>query len=247
VTREAQAAQATATLAAQQTATAFEMERERAIMTVEARREQEAEDRERLLLDLTVEAARAEQDAVATIRAEQLERERLATERQRLVYPVQAYGPWVLLGLAAGLMVYGGVLFVRAQETRMRTIPRDARGDAPLMVLRMNRRGHIVIDADRMFGPATVIDGEGVEMPALADEEHQAAVTMRDQAVDLASRGLPGQRQSAGRRRQAAARMVPAPPSYRVLPPDQPPPAHIISPQAVQALDVDWEREVNHG
>ena len=60
-------------------------------------------------------------------------------------------------------------------------------------------------------------------MPALVDEEQQAAVTMRDQAVDLATRGVaspPRKRSPSTRRRQAQRlAMTGAPPQVQVIPP----------------------------
>jgi hypothetical protein len=80
----------------------------------------------------------------------------------------------------------------------------------------------LVYDPDRSFGPVAVLDGE-VSMPSLVDEEQQAAVTMRDQAVDLATRGLPRKerRRSQGTRRRQAQRlaMTGAPPRVQVIAP----------------------------
>ena len=98
----------------------------------------------------------------------------------------------------------------------------DARRDAPLLAFPNGRGGVLVYDPDRSFGPVAVLDGE-VSMPSLVDEDQQAAVTMRDQALDLATRGLPRKerpRSQSTRRRQAQRlTMTGAPPRVQVIPP----------------------------
>jgi hypothetical protein len=102
-------------------------------------------------------------------------------------------------------------------------VRRDARGDAPLMAFpHPNGRGVLVYDPDRSFGPVAILDGE-VSMPALVAEDQQAAVTMRDQAVDLATRGVPSRprkRSPSTRKRQARRlAMTGAPPRVQVISP----------------------------
>ena len=183
--------------------------------------------------------------AVATAQAAQAEQARLEAERARLTYPVRAYGPWVLLLTAFGLLVWAGYRMTKAAEARVRAVPRDARGDAPILVLPRPGGGIVVMDPDRSFGPATVVDRE-VEQPPLAPPEYQAGVVARDQAVDLVSRGLPGSGASHPRRR--------LPPGFggglrRVLVLrrlDQAAASGVLPPPMVQALEADW-RKVQEG
>ena len=183
--------------------------------------------------------------AVATAQAAQAEQARLEAERARLTYPVRAYGPWVLLFTAFILLIWAGYRMTKAAETRARAVPRDARGDAPILVLPLQGGGETVIDPDRSFGPALEVRGE-VSQPQLAPPEYQAAITARDQAVDLVSRGLPGSGASHPRRR--------LPPGFggglrRVLVLrrlDQAAAGGVLPPPMVQALEADW-RKVQEG
>ena len=218
---ETQRAQATATAIAQATAEARAAAAWAATMTAEAVHFHATAEAERLALHATATAI-AQQ---ATLEAAQVEAQRQAIElesrRAAAVYPLQAYGPWVLLALLVVLLCYAIWRIITVAELRARAIPRDARGDAPFMVLQQGRR-MIVYDGDKSFGPAAVIDAESVTMPPLADETQQAAVTMRDQAVDLATRGLPqvtARPAATPRQRQAAQRlaMTGAPPSVKVI------------------------------
>jgi hypothetical protein len=183
--------------------------------------------------------------AVATAQAAQAEQARLEAERARLTYPVRAYGPWVLLLTAFALLLWAGYRMTKAAEARVRAVPRDARGDAPILVLPLQGGGETVIDPDRSFGPALEVRGE-VSQPQLAPPEYQAGVVARDQAVDLVSRGLPGSGASHPRRR--------LPPGFggglrRVLVLrrlDQAAASGVLPPPMVQALEADW-RKVQEG
>ncbi len=151
--------------------------------------------------------------AIATAQAAQAEQARLEAERARLVYPVRAYGPWALLFTAFALLLWAGYRMARAAEARVRAVPRDARGDAPLFI---DEKGNI-IDADRSLYP--VVNAQYPQLPP----EVQDRVTARDQAVDLMSRGLPGQ--ASGQRRRLPPNlpaMAPPPRALiRIVPPEQ--------------------------
>ncbi len=168
----------------------------------------------------TASAHRAHREAAESAAA--IRQAELATRREELIYPLKAYGPWALVVLLAFLFAFGAIRFIKAAEVRARAIQRDARGDAPLLAFPNGRGGMLVYDPDRSFGPVAVLDGE-VSMPALVDEEQQAAVTMRDQAVDLATRGVSSgarKRSPSTRRRQAQRlAMTGAPPRVQVIPP----------------------------
>ena len=188
---------------------------------------------EAIALQATATAEAIAIEATATASAHQAHREaaesaaairqaELATRREELIYPLKAYGPWALVVLLAGLFAFAAIRFIKAAEVRARAIRRDARGDAPLLAFPNGRGGMLVYDPDRSFGPVAVLDGE-VSMPSLVDEDQQAAVTMRDQAVDLATRGVasPPRKRSQGTRRRQAQRlaMTGAPPRVQVIPP----------------------------
>jgi hypothetical protein len=182
----------------------------------------------------------------AVARDIELERQRLAlAEEQRraarkarqdeMLLPFTTYGPWVIGVILAGVLIYGLIRLIITFELRGRAIKRDARGDAPLMVMR-NGRATVIYDADRMFGPVTRMEAGGITMPALIDDAYQAQVTMRDQAVDLATRHLPQadtDRRGMNSRQRAAAKLA--------MTGGAPPIVRVIDAQAVRG----WLQEVN--
>jgi hypothetical protein len=139
----------------------------------------------------TAEAASLQ--ALQTAQAAQADMARLAAERQRAINKVQAAAPWIILAILVPLVAYLAWLWGNAEALRRRAIPRDPRGDAPILVLDDHSRRN-VIDPDLFLG-AVVSIGKGgqPEAPALAAPGLLSQVKARDQAVDLVSRGLPGQ------------------------------------------------------
>lgn len=240
--REALALQATAT------AQAVALAAWQATATADAARWQATATAEALALQATATAQALQAQVLAlqaTATAQAVERE---AQRARLVYPLRAFGPWVV-GLAfLVLLLYAGWRLVLVLEVRGRALRRDARGDAPVLVINQGRQ-LVVYDPDRSFGPAAVMTEAGVSAPVLADEAQQAAVTMRDQAVDLATRGLPttngGQAQRARQAQATAARLAMgagAPPVRVVTPADVRPWLRDVLPQALNAaLTADKE------
>jgi hypothetical protein len=117
----------------------------------------------------------------------------MAAERQRTINKIQAAAPWVILAIAVPLVAYLAWIWGNTEALRRRAIPRDPRGDAPILILDAHGRRN-VIDPDLFFGAAVSIGKNGQpEAPLLAAPELQSQVKARDQAVDLVSRGLPGQ------------------------------------------------------
>lgn len=129
--------------------------------------------------------------AAATLTASELERERLGLERERQVNSLRAFLPWIALTASAGLLLYCVVLLVRAQAKKPMPIQRDARGDAPLIVM-TDGKTQVVYDADRAAGPALTVRDGTPAMPSMADPATQEKTTARDQTIDLTTRGLPG-------------------------------------------------------
>jgi len=81
-----------------------------------------------------------------------------------------------------------------------------------------------VYDADRNPYPLADFSGKKPAIPALTSPEMQAATTLRDQLIDLATRG--GQGQSTPQRRALAQKMaaqnfLPPPAQIRIIQPDQ--------------------------
>ncbi|NPV86318.1 MAG: hypothetical protein HPY45_09960 [Anaerolineae bacterium] len=147
--------------------------------------------------------------AVATVMAGHAQSVELAAERERMMNPVKAAAPWVFLPLVfAALVVFGW------RWTRMRVIPRDARGDAPLVAI----DGRIY-DADRH--PYALMD---IAKPQKVEAALQSGVVQRDQMLDLATRGLPGAGTEGRRRmmaRQMAAQGMSIMPKIEILPAEE--------------------------
>ena len=137
--------------------------------------------------------------ALQTAQAAQADMARMAAERQRTINKVQATAPWVILAIIVPLAAYLAWIWGRTETLRRRAIPRDPRGDAPILILDDGGRCNVV-DPDLFFGAVLSIGKNGQpKAPALAAPEFQAQVKARDQAVDLLNRGLPGQPQRRGK------------------------------------------------
>lgn len=133
--------------------------------------------------------------AMQTAQSAQAEMAQLAAERQRSVNTVQAAAPWIVLAIAVPLVAYLAWLWGKTEALRRRAIPRDSRGDAPILILDSHGQRN-VIDPDLFFGADVTISKAGKpEAPLLASPELQSQVKARDQAVDLLNRGVPGQSQ----------------------------------------------------
>ncbi|MCG2786341.1 MAG: hypothetical protein L6461_14700 [Anaerolineae bacterium] len=160
----------------------------------------------------TVEAAAA--SAQATALHGQAVSVELAVERERMMNKVQAVAPW------GGLMVaFVFVLVMAFRWSKVRPVQRDARGDAPLLIIDGK-----VYDADRNPYPLVDLSGKKPQIPALTAPEMQIATTARDQMIDLATRGGQGQaspQRKAIAEKMAAQNILPQAAQVRVLPPEQ--------------------------
>jgi len=185
--REQYTAQATATAQAQAAHATATMQAAQATATVAAVEWAQQATATAVSWESAVQGTAVAQEAQATVQAATSAQAQLELRRQQMVAPVTAFGPWLLLGAAFAMILWGGYRLVIASEVRLRTVQRDARGDAPLLVLG-KRGGVVVYDADKAFGPATVIEAT-VTQPQLTDADRQERVTERDQMVDLAHRG----------------------------------------------------------
>ncbi len=205
-TAQAHHVQATATAQVAATATAQADHAARATATVEA-----------VYFQATATAIADQQAVEEALRKERIRREQLVTRQEEIVYPVKAYGPWVILLALVGLILWGGHGILKAYMLRLRAIQRDERGDAPVLILNQGRQ-IVAYDPDRAFGPALLMGRDGqVTQPQLAPPELQGPVTLRDQTIDAVTRGRPGNAPSAQQKRAAQA-MVAQPPPTRPTP-----------------------------
>ncbi len=173
---------------------------------------------------ITATADAAAVSAYATAMAGKAESVRLAVEREQMTNRIQAFAPWGFLALA--LLA---VLLVMQRRSRILEIERDPRGDAKLLVL----DGKVVYDPDRNPAPVLDLSGGKPTTPIPADP----ATVARDQAIDLAHRGLPGGERKRIPSGRAAARLL----APQAKPKTQAPPVHInvLAPVRVKPIARD--------
>jgi len=161
----------------------------------------------------TVESAAASSQATA-LHGQAVSVE-LAVERERMMNKVQAVAPWATLVVA-----FVFVLVLAFRWSKVRPVQRDARGDAPLLVIDGK-----IYDADRNPYPLVDLSGKKPQIPALTSPELQSATTARDQMIDLATRGIQQGHTSPQRKaiaqKMATQNILPQPTQVRVIPPEQ--------------------------
>lgn len=155
----------------------------------------------------TVESARAA--ALATAAYGEAVSVELAVERERMMNQIWAVTPWA--ALAATLVT---LLVIAICWSKVRPVQRDARGDAPLLVIDGK-----VYDADRNPLPVADFSGPKPQFPTLTPPELQAATAARDQAIDLATRGGYSHPQRRAIAQRALAPQLPSVKSQPALPP----------------------------
>lgn len=136
-------------------------------------------------IDITSTADTAAVQAFATQQYAEARTHELALQRAELMNKVAAVVPWSVLICS----VFVGFL-VLLRWTRVRVIPRDPRGDAPLL---LNVVDGVTYDADRHPTSTAGMQREDLKrLPQFSASDHTQTV-LRDQMVDLATRSLPGE------------------------------------------------------
>lgn len=165
-------------------------------------------------LNITATTDAAAAQAYATAMAAEAINTDLAVQRAKMMNKVQATVPWIIL-LTILIMA---VLWV-VRRSRFYLIPRDQRGDAPLLIMKDR-----VYDADRNPLPLLDLAGEEPAIPLLTPLELQAPTTARDQMIDLATRGdtvAAPQHRRKEVAQQIGKEALPALPEVHLLPPTQ--------------------------
>jgi hypothetical protein len=142
----------------------------------------------------------------------------------------------VLILAAIAMIIIGAVSIIKWIRMPAGTIPRDARGDAPFVV---SNNGDI-IDMDRVLNGVLRLLKTGPVAPLLADPAAQERTTMRDQSIDMATRGYPeqGQPQRNNRGKPAQLPAVPVQ-NYRIyIEPNRP---EQLPAETEQILDARWK------
>jgi hypothetical protein len=174
-------------------------------------------------VDITATVDAAAASAQATALHGQAVSVELAIERERMMNSVQAAAPWGAL-----CITFMFILVVAFRWSKVRPIQRDARGDAPLLIIEGK-----VYDADRNPYPLVDFSGKKPSIPALTPPEMQLVTTARDQMIDLATRG--GQGQATPHRKAIAQKMA----GQNILPPrftEQIAQVRVLSPEQARPL-----------
>lgn len=162
---------------------------------------------------------------------------RRAEIREEATNAVIAWLPYGLTLLAAiAVVMFGTVAGIKFWRSPV-VIPRDARGDIGAMV---NNNGSIV-DLDRVFGGVLQLGQAGVASPQFVPQDVQERHDARDQAVDLATRGLPGQVPLPQRQPSRPAARMPGAPNYRIYIAPEQPPQLLEDPSLAQVLEAQWK------
>ncbi len=121
-TATAAAAQATATAAAESARATATAQAAQTTATIEAAIFHHAATATVAAWSVQATATAEAHQGVATVQAAEAARAAMAARREELTYPVRAYGPWVLLTLAALLLLWGGWRLIRVGEARLRVV-----------------------------------------------------------------------------------------------------------------------------
>jgi len=158
-----------------------------------------------------------------------------ANERTELTNKALAVLPFVTYAGVSIIVIAVGAMLLPVLLTRLSTISRDKRGDAPII---FDRKGNY-LDPDRNPFPIATLGRHPVipeSLPVELAERHAS----RDQMIDLTTRGLPGAQLSGknGKLPQLPA-ATPNRALFKVLADHELPAS--ISPDTVRILDSEWK------
>jgi hypothetical protein len=148
--------------------------------------------------DVTGTAAYADARTYATAMAGQAAAVDLGVKRDIMTNDVKAAAPWVV----SALVLYLG-LFIAWRTSRVRIIRTGQLGDKPLL---LDLKDGVVTDPDLAIHPQTGTRQADLKQLPAPSLELQAQTKMRDQAIDVGTRGTSpmGNVQQSPRRRAAA-------------------------------------------
>lgn len=157
-----------------------------------------------------------------------------ANERTELTNKALAVLPFVTYAGVSIFSIAVGIYLFPMFKTRLSTISRDKRGDAPII---FDKHGNF-LDADRNPYPITTL-GKTPAIPDVLPADLAERHAGRDQMIDLQTRGLPGVNQLSGK--PGKLPQLPAVSSSRAIfkvfgNEDNPP----ITPDTIRILDSEW-------
>lgn len=160
---------------------------------------------------------------------------RRAQEREEATNKFQAWMGYALVVIVgAALLLVLAIVTIKYWRTPV-VIQRDLRGDIGALV----GNNGAVWDMDRVIGGVVQQLKAGVTAPMLNEPDQQERHTARDQAVDLATRGLPGQMPPLQRNNKTAPKL-PGAPNYKIYVEPQQPPELAADTALMQILEAQW-------
>ena len=171
--------------------------------------------------DVTATADYADARTYATAMAGQAASVDLGVKRDIMMNNVKAAAPWVVSALVLGL-----ALFIGGRVARVRIIRTGQFGDKPLL---LDLKDGVVTDPDLSIHPQTGTRLADVKRLPVPSAEAQAQAKMRDQMIDLGTRGTsptdqysqPSPRRRAAAGLMSAAAALPIQTQVTLLPSDQ--------------------------
>jgi len=168
-------------------------------------------------------------------------------KREEMTNAMLALAPYVIGGIAFGVVVYASILVGIKYWKKPIVIDRDERGDAPIMIT--NYGDHI--DQDRVPVGVIRVLKSGVTPQLVASESFQKQTTALDQYTDHDTRGsleapAAAPRVAAGRANPAQAPALPYPDiQVRRIEPGELPHKLLERPDILAQLDDDWNKDNN--
>ena len=192
--------------------------------------------------DVTATAAYAGARTYATEMAGQAISVDLGVKRDIMTNNVKATAPWVVTALVLGL-----ALFIAWRTSRVRIIRTGQPGDKPLL---LDLKDGVVTDPDLAVNPQTGTRQADLKRLPAPTAEVQAQAKMRDQILDLGTRGSSLTNQNSPRRRAAAGMMLGTQqaPAYTIVKQAGELPSHLLLDQpTVESLNSQWREVVIDG
>ena len=192
--------------------------------------------------DVTATAAYADARTYATEMAGQAISVDLGVKRDIMTNNVKATAPWVVTALVLGL-----ALFIAWRTSRVRIIRTGQPGDKPLL---LDLKDGVITDPDLAVNPQTGTRQVDLRRLPAPSAEVQTQAKMRDQILDLGTRGTSLTNQNSPRR-PAAAGMMPGTqqaPAYTIVKQAGELPSHLLLDQpTVESLNNQWREVVIDG
>lgn len=174
---------------------------------------------------MTAQAVIVEQ-ALAT---NQVELSNLEVERQQKSNMLEALGPYLFV---LTVILVAAIILLR--RSRVNTIKNEETGSTEIVVFDNKK----VVKPANM--PKTVLNLDDDTMPDLVDPAEQAEVTRRAQAIE-ALRNMPSNPPNSAANLSNSVFGGQSQPRFQILNPNEAPPANLLDPEGLKAIEHDWK------